>query len=225
VIRDAFRGTLPAALALLALGGGIVAFVRFALPRADGGEGAFAAALLALAAGAVFGPAAFRRASSRFAPAVHALLRCAAFGAGAAVTVLAAAGAGALVGAFAGFYAFLTGAVAYACGGGPGRVLAPAAALILLGSLFFWDDVFLRDAEDRAQSAARAFDCNAAAAAAVTVGYDWIHSPILYKDNETAESLFDRELGGVGTFTGRTVWLALLAAAAGLWRKPCAAAS
>ena len=102
---------------------------------------------------------------------------------------------------------------------GAARVVVAALALTLLATLFFWDDFALFDAADRKESAHLAFHLNAAAAASMTLDFDWLHAKVLYKDNQTAESLVMVPLEGIGTFS---VKLALIAAACvglGLWRK------
>jgi hypothetical protein len=229
LLRASFAGTTPAAAALTAAGAGIVVFVAFALPRATGAAAVFAAGGLLLVVGAGFGPAAFRgrEGDARYAPVLRALVRCAAFTVVAAAVLAGAAIAGdgplgpvAPIAAFAGLHAFTFGAVAYACGGGAARVLVPALAMVLLATLFYWDDVALRGAPDRTARIVLAYDLNAAAAVAVTAGFDWPHAPRLYRNNETAEALIGGAPAGTGPFARRLGWIALGAALAGLWRRP-----
>ena len=131
------------------------------------------------------------------------------------------AGAAAACGLLGGLLAFAAGAVAWMLGGGPARVAVAAAALVSLATLFFWDDAFLRRAEDRRASATLAWRLNAATAASATVGYDWIHAPEVYRGSETAESLgVGVPLDGAGSFALRLAPWAAAAALAGLWRKP-----
>jgi hypothetical protein len=125
-----------------------------------------------------------------------------------------------IVGLFSGLFAFALGAVAHLLGGGPARLLAAGAGLVLLATLLFWDEAFLLEADDRKGSAALAFELNPAAAASVTLAFDWIHAPALYTGNETAESLVGVELAGVARYSGYLAAAAVVAVALGFWRRP-----
>jgi len=216
------------AAALLASAGGVVAFVLGVL-HGDGPESVFAGSLLALVVAAAVGPCSFRLQDGDgwWAAAVRGAAVCTGLAVvmAAACVVLAVARGGppwpALgVGLFSGLFAFTLGAVAHLLGGGPARVLAAGAGLALLATLLVWDEAFLLEAEDRKGSAALAFELNPAAAASVTLGYDWIHAPALYAGNETAESLVGVELRGVGTYAGGLAALAVVACGLGFWRRP-----
>jgi hypothetical protein len=222
--RDAF----PGAAALVAGAAGSLAFVLRVLD-ADGTEAAFAACLLGLVAAAAAGPFTFtlRPGDRRWTPAARGALICAGLGAAAALVCGAAAvlrggpvvpAAG--VGLFCGLYALACGAVAHLLGGGVMRVAVGGVGLALLATLFFWDELFLLGAEERKASAALAFSLNPAAAASVTLGFDWIHAPVVYTQNETAESLVGVELAGVGRFSLGLGGLAAAALVAGVWRRP-----
>jgi len=213
-------------VSLLPLAG--AAFVLWALPDASGAGAAFAAAGLSLVAAACCGPFFWRPGRRRWSAARDAALRSALFAAAAAVAVAAVAWrrggpvAGSLAaGAFAGLYAYVLGAAAYAAGGGPARAGIAVLGYLLLCTLFFWDEAFLFDAgpEGRRASAARAFDWNPAAAASVTLGFDWIHAKGLYTGNQTAESLVAVPLRGLGAYAWRLAVVGLVATAAGLWRR------
>ncbi|MGQ0612480.1 MAG: hypothetical protein ACT4PV_01850 [Planctomycetaceae bacterium] len=208
-VAKAFPSLPGAAGAAASCAGCVVAFQLFALAPGEGA--AFAACALCLVFAAAVGP--FLVAG---ADAAAALLRCAAVAAcGAAVCAGlgaargSAAFAAGLAGAFCGLYALALGALAQLgsllLGHRPAALLASSLGLVLLATLFFWDGAFLRDAADRKASARRAVAWNAAAGAAVTLEFDWIHAKALYSGNETAESLagVPREgLGGVSLRAG-----------------------
>jgi hypothetical protein len=204
-----------AVLLPVAVAAGAFAFALFAVDRA-GPDRSFAAALLVLVGAAAAGP--FTFAAPPGAPRWSPLRQGALAG-------LAFAGAGALAclspaGALAGPFAFALGALAYALGGGLARALAAALGLAMLLTLFHWDDLFLLRADDRRASAALAFALNPAAAASVTLGFDWIHSPELYRNNQTAESLALVPLPGAGAMAWKLLLAGGVAGAAGLWRRP-----
>ena len=206
----------------------VVAFVLGVL-HGDGPGSVFATSLLALVVAAAVGPCSFRLQDGDgwWAAAVRGAAVCAALAAvmTAACVVVAVARDGAvgtavLVGLFSGLFAFALGAVAHLLGGGPARLLVAAAGLALLATLLVWDEAFLLDADDRKGSAALAFELNPAAAASVTLGFDWIHARALYRGNETAESLVGVELRGVGSYSLKLAALAIAAAGLGFWRRP-----
>ncbi len=209
-------------LAPLVLAAATFAFVAAALDRTDGCV--FAAALLMLVHAAACGPFAFASAPAapRWSPlrrgalaglsfALSGALVCAALG-----RTMDAAAAGALAGPFA----FALGAVAYALGGGVARALVAGVGLALLATLFYWDGLFLFQAADRKASAALAFGLNPAAAASVTLGFDWIHSEVLYRNNQTAESLVAVPLKGAGAMAVKLLLIGGGAGALGLLRRP-----
>ena len=216
------------AAALLACGGCVVAFVLGVL-HGDGPESVFAGSFLALVVAAAVGPCSFRLQDGDgwWAAAVRGAAVCAGLAVvmAAACAVVAVARDGApwtaiVVGLFSGLFAFTLGAVAHLLGGGPARLVAAGAGLALLATLLVWDEAFLLDAGDRKGSAALAFELNPAAAASVTLGFDWIHAPTLYSGNETAESLVGVELRGVRTYSGNLAALAVIAVGLGFWRRP-----
>jgi len=211
----------------LLTGGAIVAFVLLALPRAEGAQAVFAAALLGLVAAAAVGPSTFvaYAGDARWRPAVRGVVTCAALALAlaAACAVVAFARQGPWLpaigcGLFCGLYALAGGAVARLLGGGPARVLVAGAGLALLCTLFFWDDLFLLGAPDRKVSAATAFAWNPAAAASVTLGFDWIHAPGLYTGNQTCESLFGVPLAGIGSYAWKLLAVTAVAAPLGMRR-------
>lgn len=222
------REALLVAAALLACAGGVVAFVLGALDG-DGRESVFAACSLALVVAAAAGPSSFRLQDGDgwWAGAVRGAAVCLGLAAvmAAACVVVAVVRAGAVgtaivTGLFSGLFAFALGALAHALGGGPARLLAAGAGLALLATLLVWDEAFLLEAADRKGSAALAFELNPAAAASVTLGFDWIHAPVLYTGNETAESLVGVELSGVAPYSAYLAAVAGVAVVLGFWRRP-----
>lgn len=205
---------LPAALAALAC--------AFAFGALEGpGNRAFAAALLMLVGAATCGPFLFAAApgAPRHAPLRQGALAGAAFAVAGAVACAAFGGAP-LAGALAGPYAFALGAVAYLLGGGLARAAVAATGLAFLATLFHWEALFLLRAEDRKASAALAFALNPAAAASVTLGFDWIHCDVLYRNNQTAESLVGVPLGGAGAMALKLLLIGGGAGGMGLLRRP-----
>ncbi len=211
-----------AVLAPLVLAAATFAFVAAALGPSGGRV--FAAALLMLVHAAAVGPFTFGAPpeAPRWSPlregalaglafALCGALLCAALG-----RTTSAAAAGALAGPFA----FALGAVAYALGGGIARALVATIGLALLATLFYWDHAFLFHAADRKASAALAFGINPAAAASVTLGFDWIHSELLYRNNQTAESLVSVPLAGAGAMALKLLGIGGGAGALGLLRRP-----
>jgi len=210
------------------LAAGTFVFVAVAL---DGvgeakGDGAFATAFLMLVAAAACGP--FTFASAPGAPPWSPLRQGALAGLAFALCGALACGAirpqefaaGAAAGALAGPFAFALGAVAYAAGGGIARAAVAAVGLALLATLFYWDGLFLFHAADRKASAALAFGISPAAAASVTAGFDWVHSEVLYRNNQTAESLVAVPLEGAGAMAAKLLGIGGGAGALGLLRKP-----
>lgn len=183
------------------------AFVGTVCSGAAGNGASFAAALVALACAGATGPFLF----PTNGPWRAAWLRgCARAGIVALAAVVALGtiavwregpfAASLAVGAFAGLYAWTGGALGHALGAGWWRCAVAVLAVLALTTLFFWDDWFLREAADRKSSAAFAFGVNPAAAAAVTLEFDWIHAKALYTNNETAESLVGIPLSGVASY-------------------------
>jgi hypothetical protein len=214
--------------ALLPIGIGAVCALVFllgVLAPGTGREGAFAAALLCLLLAAAGGPFCFGRkqADGRWASTRRGALRCAAIGvAAAAVCGIVSlrqdgpTGFALLAGLFCGLYAYTLGTV-----GDLLRVplLFAALGMVLLATLHYWDGLFLLHAADRKGSAALAFHLNAAAAAAVTLDFDWIHAKGLYTNNQTAESLVGVPLSGLGSFSLKLVGIAAVATLAGAWTR------
>jgi len=222
------REAVLVAAALVASALCVVAFVLGVL-HGDGPGSVFATSLLALVFAAAVGPCSFRLQDGDgwWAAAVRGAAVCVALAIvmAAACVVVAVVRGGAVfsaivVGLFSGLFAFALGACAHLLGGGPARLLVAAAGLALLATLLVWDEAFLLDADDRKGSAALAFELNPAAAASVTLGYDWIHAPALYRGNETAESLVGVELRGVGSYSLYLAALAIAAMGLGFRRRP-----
>jgi len=215
--------TLRQALLLpVALAAGTLAFVLAALDASPGRV--FAAALLMLVHAAACGPFAFASApdAPRDRPLRQGALAGLSFGLAGALLclVVGRTASAAAAGALAGPLAFALGAVAYALGGGVARAAVAALGLALLTTLFWWDDAFLFHAADRKASAALAFSWNPGAAASVTLGFDWIHSEGLYRNNQTAESLVAVPLPGAGAMALRLLLIGGGAGALGLLRRP-----
>ncbi len=211
-----------AVLLPVALAAGTLAFVLLALDPSQGRV--FAAALLMLVLAATCGPFAFASApeAPRHSPLRQGALAGLSFALCGALLCcgLGRTGTAAAAGALAGPLAFALGAVAYALGGGVARAAAAALGLALLTTLFWWDDVFLFHAADRKASAALAFAWNPVAAASVTLGFDWIHSEGLYRNNQTVESLVAVPLPGAGAMALKLLLIGGGAGALGLLRRP-----
>jgi hypothetical protein len=212
-----------AVLAPFAVAAGALAFVRLVLD-AHGAGAPFAVALLSLAGAAAFGPFTFAAppGAPRWSPLRQGALAGLSFALSGALACAAAgaSAASAAAGALAGPFALALGAAAYAAGGGLARAAAAALGLALLSTLFWWDQAFLFHAADRKASAALAFQLNPAAAASVTLGFDWIHSETLYRNNQTAESLVAVPLPGAGAMAEKLLAIGALAGALGLRRRP-----
>lgn len=186
-LRAAFPWA-PTCAAAAAGVGGALAFLGFAL--APPGH-PFAAVALCLLVAGVVGPWLHAEADPALLP-----LRC----------LLVAALAGAVcgfhgapavtMGLFCGLYAFASGSVAAAC---RARLPAGALAAALLATLHLWDA--LAPFEDPKSAADLAFRLNAAAAASVTLDFDWVHAKALYAGNQTAESLAGVPRRGIGHFS------------------------
>ncbi len=203
-----------------------VLFLCWGLGAPHGTEGAFAAACIGLFWAGLLGPFVYTRVhkDAFWAPPVRGALRCALLGLTAAsVCAVYAAltrgpiGAAFVAGLFCGFYAWSAGALgdllAFFV---PPRLAssgAAALAIVLLGTLMYWDALFLpapeRGGPARNASAATALQLNAAAAVSVTLDYDWLHASVLYRNNETAESMAGVRRGGVGGFVLRSGLVAL----------------
>jgi hypothetical protein len=203
---------LPFVLAALAF--------AFASTLREQGQ-AFGAAFLILVGAAATGPFTFAAApgAPRHHPLRQGAIAALAFAVAGAL-LLALAHGNAAAGALAGPFALALGALAYALGGGLARAAAAVLGLALLTTLFFWDAHFLFHAADRKASAALAFALNPAAAASVTLGFDWIHADVLYRGNQTVESLVGVPLGGAGAMAWKLLLIGGGAGGLGLLRKP-----
>ncbi|MGH7163493.1 MAG: hypothetical protein ACREID_08405, partial [Planctomycetota bacterium] len=175
LLRDAFPFRAPALAAAALLVAAPLAFLRFVLEPGPGR--AFAGMALALTVAAAAGPFLYERrdGDARWAPAARGALRSLMLGLlGALLT------GGAAVSWICALYGFTAGAAGDALGAlfgrKPGRLLAGAFGLLLLGTLLYWDRAFLARAADPKTSAALAFRLNALAAASVSMGFDWIHA-------------------------------------------------
>ena len=94
-----------------------------------------------------------------------------------------------------------------------------AVALALITTFFYWDELFLFDADDRSLSAGRAFAINPAAAASVPLDFDWMYAKHLYGQSQTAESMFNVPRPGVLPYS---LWLLAVGvpfAALAFWRE------
>ncbi len=193
------------AAALAVAGGALLAlpFVRHAISPGEGPAAAFAATLLLLVYAACVGPS---------------------FGSRPAPLALSLGGAGALVvplcggpllpaiacGLFAGLFAYALASFAHVLRGGVAQILISLLALLLLSTLFWWDQWFLPASSFRKASASLAFHLNPSAACSVTLGFDWLHAKALYTSNQTAESMHGVPLAGLGAYAWKTALVALL---------------
>ena len=197
--------------------GAATAFLLLILQPSDGAAASFAAAYLALAAAACCGP--FFGLRSCVAFAVCSVLVCG----GVALARDSALGPALLAGLFAGLLAATASAAAAAAGVDLVRPLIAAGLLALLTTFFYWDDAFLLTAADRRASAALAFAINPAAAASVTLGFDWMHAKALYTNNQTAESMFGIPLPGMGVYAWKLAIVFVVSGALAYWRQKRAA--
>jgi len=223
-VRDAFTPLPATALAVAGSLGVSLTFLHGALAPADTASAAFAACFLALVFAACTGPFLFGRrpGEARLAPAVRGGLRAVAYAAGAALLVAVAGATPSLAlacGLYAGLFAFTLAALADLMRAGPFALVVAAAALASLATFFYWDDAFLLAATDRKATAALAFQLNPAAPVSLALGFDWIHAKVLYTGNETAESLVQVPVPGLGAVAGRLAVIAAAATGLGAWRR------
>lgn len=189
--------TLREAAPYLLAAAAVLLFVSFGLAASDATEAAFATAALMLVVAACAGPF-----TTDGVDLKRGAIRCLWLGVCAGLACLAAGRSWAALGCglFCGLYAYALGLMADMF---PGRVLrvgVAMAGLAVLTTLHVWDDFHLLEAEDRKASADLAFHLNPAAAISVTLDYDWMHAPELYRNNQTAESMFGLQLGGIGRY-------------------------
>ncbi len=202
-------------------------FLYTACPDATGAGAAFGVALIALVVAGAVGPFLFEDGEGNARERLFAgARRCAWLGmgavvAGGTVSVLRDGPlvASVAVGAFAGLYALTAGLLGHALDAGWWRCLVAALAVTLLATLVFWDDPFLFGADDRKGSAALGFRLSAAAAASVTLGFDWIHAKALYTGNQTAESLVGVSLRGIGPYAVMLAALSMVGGAVSIARE------
>jgi len=197
--------------------GAAIAFVLFALQPADGAAATFAAVYLALVAAACCGP--FLDTWGRPAFFAASVLLCVVV----AVARDGSIGFAIVAGLFAGLLAATGSVLAAAIRVDLVRPVLAAIGLALLTTFFYWDEMFLFTASDRRASAAWAFALNPAAAASVSLGFDWMHAKALYTDNQTAESMFGVPLAGIGAYSIRLGAVLVPAALLAIWRERRAA--
>ena len=197
--------------------GAAIAFALLALQPSDGAAATFAAVYLALVLAACCGP--FLDRWSMVAFPVAAVLLCAVVAGARGGPV----GSAVLGGLFAGLLAVTASALSSALGADLWRVVLCAVGLALLTTFFYWDEAFLLRAADRRASAAWAFALNPAAAASVTLGFDWMHAKALYTGNQTAESMFGVPLAGMGAYSVKLAAVLVPATLVALWRSRRAA--
>jgi len=191
--------------------------VLLALRPENGTAALFAAAYLALAAGACCGPFMSLRGTLAFLSA-SMLLCCSVAWARQGSFPLALQVAG-----FAALFAATGAALAGAIRVDFVRPLIALAGLALLTTFFYWDDAFLLTAADRKASASLAFHLNPAAAVSVLLDFDWMHAKALYANNQTAESIFGVPLSGAWSYAGKMAALLVSAGALAFWRARHAA--
>ncbi len=191
------RTTLREAAPYLLAASAVFLFVSFGLAASDAKEAAFATAGLMLVVAACAGPFLTDGVDIQ-----RGALRGGLFAACAGLAcVLAGRSLEALLcGLFCGLYAYTLGLLADMFPARVQRVVVAMAGLAVLATLHFWDEFHLFGAENRKASADLAFHLNPAAAVSVTLDYDWIHAPELYRNNQTAESMFGLKLGGVAAY-------------------------
>ena len=193
--------------------GAAIAFVLLALRPENGTAALFAAAYLALAAGACCGPFLSLRGTLSFLSA-SMLLCCSVAFARQGPILLALQVTG-----FAALFAATGAALAGAFRVDFVRPLIALAGLALLTTFFYWDDAFLLTAADRKASASLAFHLNPAAAVSVLLDFDWMHAKALYSNNQTAESIFGVPLSGAWTYAAKMAALCVPAAGVSFWRQ------
>ncbi|MEE8104284.1 MAG: hypothetical protein V3T86_01980 [Planctomycetota bacterium] len=215
-MRQSGSATFGFAVAALGLAAAI-AFLFVVLEPADAKEACFATVFLGLVAGAAVAPFLGPPARTQFAICLGIGL------ATAAIALFAARGGHGLWwrAVLAGWFCALF-ALAASHGGAvmerllPGRlgpILVAGCALALLFTLHVWDDAVFDGVTDRKGSASLAFALNPAAAASVTLEFDWIHATELYRHNETAESMAGVPRAGLGSYAWKTAMIALVAGA------------
>jgi len=207
------KANLLAAVGWVGAAGAAIAFVLLALRPENGTAALFAAAYLALAAGACCGPFLSPRGTLAFLGAAM-LLCCSVAWARPASFLLALQVAG-----FAALFAATGAALAGAIRVDFVRPLIALAGLALLTTFFYWDNAFLLTAADRKASASLAFHLNPAAAVSVLLDFDWMHAKALYTNNQTAESIFGVPLSGAYSYAGKMAALCVPAAAIAFWRQ------
>ncbi len=207
------RTKLLSACGWLGGAGAAIAFVLLALRPENGTAALFAAAYLALAAGACCGPFLSPRGVAAFLSA-SMLLCCSVAWARQGSILLALPVAG-----FAGLFAATGAALAGAIRVDFMRPLIALAGLALLTTFFYWDDAFLLTAADRKASASLAFHLNPAAAVSVMLDFDWMHAKALYTNNQTAESIFSVPLSGASIYAAKMAALLVPAGAIAFWRE------
>lgn len=197
--------------------GAASAFLLLILQPSDGAAASFAAVYLALAGAACCGPfLAFR---SCVAFVVCAVAVCT----GCSLARDGAFGPALLGGLFAGLLAMTATSLAGAIRVDLVRPLIAAGLLALLTTFFYWDEAFLFAADDRGASAGLAFALNPAAAASVTLEFDWMHAKALYTNNQTAESMFAVPMPGIGAYAWKLAVVLVPAAVLAYWREERAA--
>ena len=189
----ALREAAPYLLAAAA----VFLFVSFGLAPSDAKEAAFATAGLMLVVAACAGPF-----TTDGVDLKRGAIRCLWLGVCAGLVCFATGRSLAALGCglFCGLYAYTLGLLADMIPARVQRVVVAMAGLAVLATLHFWDDFHLLGADDRKASADLAFHLNPAAAVSVTLDYDWVHAPELYRNNQTAESMFGLQLGGIGRY-------------------------
>lgn len=184
-------------------------FLLAVLDLREGPSAAFAAVYLVLICAACLGPFLDVRGLALFGASALVVILGTTFAVqGPWLAALAAA-----------LYSTLFAATAAALGRSIYRPAICILALLLLTTFFYWDDLFLFDAADRRQSAAVAFAINPAAAASLTLGFDWMHAKALYSSSQTAESMFGVPLSGLGAMTAKTLAVFVPFAGFAWWRE------
>ena len=118
-----------------------------------------------------------------------------------------------------GLFVALFAATAHALGRTLYRPAIVVLGLALIGTFFYWDDLFLFDAADRSASAGTAYAINPAAAVSGALDFDWMYAKVLYGQSQTAESMFNVPRPGVLPYS---LWLLGIGVAFGglaFWRE------